>query len=294
MSLSVSHVWLEMKQPEEICGRRCGDFIVPNVEQASQNLSRLDHQRWLIALATMKGRRKPGCVGFNEEPFQRNAPGNVAERLRLGISKITGKRDQETKIEGMSRLLPAAAEAVHDAAKTSPPPMFLQNREKIDPRVGGLVRATAMDQDGPLARRRNFELANETSPLYVSWSALVIVVEADFPACDDFRLGQKSVEFRESGVICFGCAVRIDSRACVELGKFGACLPSSIELAAKVERLVHFCRPLANTDGEDNANAGLTRSTKHRLTIICVARAVQVCVRVNQQRSLIDYMEDSA
>ena len=125
-------------------------------------------------------------------------------------------------------------------------------------------------------------------------SAFVVVVEADFPACDDFRLGQKSVEFGESGVIGFGGVVRIDPRACVELWKFGARLASSVELAAKVERLVHFGWSLADTDGENNANACLTRANKHRLTILRVARTVQVGVRIDQQRSLIVCIEESA
>ncbi len=52
-----------------------------------------------------------------------------------------------------------------------------------------------MDEDGPFARSGNLELANEPRPLHVARGALVIVVEADFAAGDDFRLGQQGVEF---------------------------------------------------------------------------------------------------
>ena len=78
-----------------------------------------------------------------------------------------------------------------------------------------------MDQDGPLARGGNLKLADEACSLHVARSALVIVVEADFAAGDDFRLGQKGVEFGQSGVIGFGGVVGIDSGAGVELGKVG-------------------------------------------------------------------------
>ena len=57
---------------------------------------------------------------------------------------------------------------------------------------------------------------------------------------------------------------------------------------------MHFGRPLADTDGEHDANARLTRANKHRLTILGVARAVQVGVRVNQQKSLIVCIDNSA
>ena len=54
-----------------------------------------------------------------------------------------------------------------------------------------------MDEDGPLARGGNLKLADETGALHVVRGALVIVVEADFAAGYDFRLGQERVEFGE-------------------------------------------------------------------------------------------------
>ncbi len=52
--------------------------------------------------------------------------------------------------------------------------------------------------------------------LHIARRALVVVVEADLAAGDDFRLGQQRVEFGERGIVGFGGVVRIDAGACVE------------------------------------------------------------------------------
>ncbi len=148
-----------------------------------------------------------------------------------------------------------------------------------------------MDQDRPLARRGNLKLVDEASSLYIVRSAIVIVIEADFAAGDDFRLGEQCVEVGQSGFIGFRDVVGIDSRTGVELGKTSARLAPGVEFAADVERLMHFGRPLANANREDDADACLPRAHKHRLTIVRVARAVKVGMRVDQQLRLKRCME---
>ena len=143
-----------------------------------------------------------------------------------------------------------------------------------------------MDENGPLAHRGNLKLADETRALHVVRGALVIVVEADFAAGYDFRLGQEGVEFGQGSFIGFGGVVGIDTGACKELGKAGPILAPPVELAAKIERLVHFCRPLANSDGKHEANARLPGADQQRFAIGVVARAVKVCVGVDQQSRL--------
>ena len=75
----------------------------------------------------------------------------------------------------------------------------------------------------------------------------------------------------------------IDTGACVEPGKIGPLLASPVELTAKIERLVHFGRSIANSDGKHEANACLLCADKHRFAIGGVALAVQVCVGIDQQ-----------
>ena len=72
--------------------------------------------------------------------------------------------------------------------------------------------------------------------------------------------------------------------------KTNAILAPRIELAANLERLMHFGRPFANADRENHADSCFPRASKHRFTIIGVARAIQVGVRIDQQSRLIDYM----
>jgi hypothetical protein len=49
-----------------------------------------------------------------------------------------------------------------------------------------------MDEDGPLARRGNLELADQALALHVVRRALVVVVEADLAAGNHLRLGQQA------------------------------------------------------------------------------------------------------
>ena len=93
-----------------------------------------------------------------------------------------------------------------------------------------------MDQDRPLAGCRDFQLAEEAFALHFVRSALVVVVEANFAAGDDFRLGEQAVELGQGRVVGLLRVVRIDAGAGVEPGQFGL----SVELAADVERLVHL------------------------------------------------------
>ena len=79
----------------------------------------------------------------------------------------------------------------------------------------------AMDEDGPLAGGGDFELADEALALDAVRRAFVVVVEADFAAGDDFRLGQQAVELGQDGVVDFVGVVRIDAGAGVEAREFG-------------------------------------------------------------------------
>ena len=105
------------KQPEKVFGGRGGDFIRRDVEESGQGPGGLGHQGRLVALAAMRGGSEPGRVGFHQNPVQWHAGGHVAQRLRLGVGEIAGKGDQKAKVERAPRLLPTAAETVHDAAQ---------------------------------------------------------------------------------------------------------------------------------------------------------------------------------
>ena len=98
------------------------------------------------------------------------------------------------------------------------PPVFVENQEKIVPGVGGFVCSAAVDQDRPLAGGGNFELANQPCALHIVRRAFVVVVEADLAAGDDFRLGEKAVEFGQRRVVGFRRVVGIDAGAGVEPG----------------------------------------------------------------------------
>ena len=96
-------------------------------------------QGGLVALAAIGGGREPGRVGFDQDAVERQAGGHVAQGLRLGVGEVAGKGDEEAEVERAPRLLPPAAEAVHDAAQAGVAPVVVQNQEEIVPGVGGSV-----------------------------------------------------------------------------------------------------------------------------------------------------------
>ena len=115
--LSVSHVWPDGKQPKE----------VSVVAAAISSLVTLSNPARVWAVWTTKagslrwprwgaGASQGASVSTRSHPAATR--GHIAERLRLGIGEIAGKRDQESEVERAARLLPSAAEAVHDAAQS--------------------------------------------------------------------------------------------------------------------------------------------------------------------------------
>ena len=117
-----------------------------------------------------------------------------------------------------------------------------------------------MDQDRPLARRRNFELANEPLPLHVARRALVVVVQTDFAAGNYLGLGQQRVQLGQTRLrppqSC--CADRcLRSRKAWE-----ACWARPLNSRQMSQRLVHLRRPFANADGEHRAHARFPRAAE--------------------------------
>jgi hypothetical protein len=84
--------------------------------------------------------------------------------------------------------------------------MLLEDEKKIVPGVGGFICAPAVDEDGPLASAAAISSWRmRPITLHVAGRALVVVVEADFAAGDDFRLGEKRGEPGEGFIV--GCGV---------------------------------------------------------------------------------------
>src|SRR5580704_13215834 len=164
--------------------------------------------------------------------------------------------------------------------------MVFQNQKKLVPGVRGFIRPPAVDEDGPLARCGNFELAYETLPLHVMWRALVIVIEADLAAGDHFRLSKKRGQFGESLLVGFGGVVRVNARARIKAWQLRPLLSSPVELAAKIERLMHFCWTLADADREHRAHTGLPCAVEHGFAIVRIPGTIQMSMGIDQQINL--------
>src|SRR5208283_1892063 len=80
-TLSVSHVWPEVKKPVKIFRSGGGDFRLGDIEQSGQSLGGLNHKSRLVALAALGGGSEPGRVGFHQNPVQWHAGGHFAKRF---------------------------------------------------------------------------------------------------------------------------------------------------------------------------------------------------------------------
>src|SRR5580698_8681503 len=283
MSLTVSHVRPQTKQPEKVFRSGSGDFFVCNLKQTGQRMRCAGNKGGFVALAAIGSGGQPWGVGLHQNPIHWDARGDVAERLGFGISKIPCERYEEAEVERAPRLLPARAEAMHHAAQAGRAPMFFQNQQQIVPGVGGFVRPAAVDEDGALAGGGNFKLLDEARALDRMRRALVVIIEANLPAGDDFRLGEQAVEFGKNGVVRFRRVVRIHACTRVEPRKFCALRRLRIELAADAQRAVHSRGLLTDADGEDRADPCFPCARQHRGAVVGIALAVQVGVRIDQQ-----------
>src|ERR1700691_108670 len=191
--LSVSHVSPKTKQPAEVFRGGGGDFLVGNLQQTGQGMGGAGHKGGFVALAAVGSGSQPGSVGLDQNPIQWDSGGNLAQGLGFGIGEIAGKRDEEAQGERAAALLPSATKAVHHAAQAGRPPVGFKDFEEIVPGVAGFVGSAAVDEYGALAGGSYFELPDETRTLDQVRSALVVVVEADFAAGNDFRLGEQAV-----------------------------------------------------------------------------------------------------
>src|SRR5581483_903588 len=190
-AVPVSHVWGEVKQPVEVFRGRRPDFVFIDFEQLSQDARRFCHGGRLIALAAAICGSQPRSVRFHQYAIQRQPGGYIAQRLSFGIRKIAGKGDEKSQIERPPRFLPSAAEAVHDAAQAGGLPMLFEDLEEMVPGIGRVIFRPAVDQDGPLACRRDLELADQSLALHIVRSTFMVIVETDLTAGDDLGLCQQ-------------------------------------------------------------------------------------------------------
>src|ERR1700722_11763460 len=167
---------------------------------------------------------------------------------------------------------------MHHAAEAGGGPMMIQDIEKIIPRVGGAFFWTAMNENGPLTRRGDFKLRDEARALRLARCAFVVVVEADLAAGNHLGLSQKTIQLGQRISVGLARVVRIDSGTGVEARHAGL----SIELAADVERLMHFRRTFTNSDGQHRTHARSKSALQHRLAVVRVALAVQMGVGIDE------------
>jgi AraC-like DNA-binding protein len=272
-----------MKEACEIGRGGGGKFSGRNAVQAGEGFRRVrDHGR-LIALAAPGAGSKPGSVGFHEHGRKRQTGSNIAEILRPGIRQVARKGDEESQVLGAHGLLPAAAETMHDAAQSGVPPVSIKHEEEILPRVIGLVRTAAVDEDGALARGGNFELSDQACTLHVVGGAVVVIVEADFAAGDHLGLCQELIQLGDGGGVCVRRVVRVNSRA----GKETRHTRLAIELATNIEGLVHLAGAFADPNGEHCAHAGSSTAPQHFRTVGVVAGAVNVRVGIDEQNRVL-------
>ena len=159
--------------------------------------------------------------------------------------------------------------------------MLVQDFKKIVPGVGRTVFRPAMDQDRPLARRRDLKLANQ--PLRAAPRAPR--PRGSSPAQSRRR---RSPPARPAGRRVWRAPRRRLPACCAD--KFprwrraGADSALPVELAANVERLVHLRpdpspMPIASTAPTPASYARISIAR----AVVCVTLAIEVRMRIDQQ-----------
>lgn len=129
-------------------------------------------------------------------------------------------------------------------------PVLSQKRQQVVPAGIVPILGTAMNQDRPLASRGYLHLPDKTLLLNIVRSALVVVIQPNLPAGNHFRLAQQPIQFCQRSLIRLIRIVRINPGTRIK--PWHSCPGKTInpiELAAKIKRLVHLSRSLANTNG---------------------------------------------
>src|ERR1700752_1361069 len=101
---------------------------------------------------------------------------------------------------------------MHYASDAGSSPILFEHLEKIIQGVRSSILWPAMDQDRPLARGSDQELADEPLPLDGMGCALVIVIKPDLAPGNHLRLAQQVVKLCQRRVVGLGRIVRINAR----------------------------------------------------------------------------------
>src|SRR5205085_9348757 len=143
------------------------------VIQVGDDASRFNHARRFVAPAAKWDWREKRAIGFNEQPVERYAARDGAQRLGVLKRDVAGKRDQQTEFEGRFGQRPTAAEAVHDAAKFRPAPFSAQDRRRV------YVSFARVNDHGQLRRTRQTQLPREDFALRFARRVVVMIIEAN-------------------------------------------------------------------------------------------------------------------
>src|SRR5678816_544982 len=76
-------------------------------------------KHWFIALAAIRHRCQKGGVSFDQQAFQRDFFGRIADGLSLGKGNVASEGNHEAQIECPFSVRPGAGEAVQNSSQTA-------------------------------------------------------------------------------------------------------------------------------------------------------------------------------
>src|SRR5690348_7893779 len=124
----------------------------------------------------------------NQNRFQRERSGYIAQVLGLRISRVSRERNQESHLDSAARLLEGAAEAVENSAQARRAPVSVEEREAIRPRFA------AMNNDGFADAAGQLELLDKNALLDFAGRMVVVIIEANFAPGEKLRMFRQICE----------------------------------------------------------------------------------------------------
>jgi hypothetical protein len=252
----------------------------PNLRQTCRSMN---HQGRLIPLPPVRNRSQKGRIRLDQNPISRSESRRLSNQLSFRVSEIPSEGEIEPQIERPASVINGAREAMHNAAQTVSPPVLINKRKNISPRISRTVlllrlwcsqlRRPAVNDDRLAHARSNLHLRNKGPLLRRNVRiAEMVVVQTNLSNRNTARLQGQAFELSQRFSSSIVRLLWMNPRARINLRKI---LP--IDRVRKIKRLMHLGRTFTDANSKNSFDPGRERANED---LIAFRRVVVVEIKV--------------
>ena len=276
----------QAKKSIEIFCRRQSHGLIVRTTNLCQLLRHPLHHGRFIPFAAIRHRSQEGRIRLNQHAVRRQLRRHISDGLGLGKGDIAGEGNEKVHVHRLLSMLILPGKTVQHPTQPRRAPMLIEKRQRIVPGIRAVGGGPAVNQDRQLVGRGNLHLLYENALLHFPRRMVVEIVQTNLADRHHFRLSCQPIQLVQRFLIGEVCFVGMNSSADDNPRHIRA---GSI-FAAQIERSVHRIRTFANSDGQNSFHTGFMRAHQHRFAVVCVAFAVQMCMRVDQHGEFPTYL----